>query len=254
MKIYFAGVKTAYLKDLEPTDPILVSFANANEKNVIDVCKNKDIVLDSGAFTTWRSGRVISDYTQDIKIYCDFIKSKAEKIAAAIAMDVICGSAEDQLSNLDLMLSNGIDKDLIWPVFHEGDDIELLSEYILRGFQKIAIAGTVSRGKPELIDFLYSVFSKVPPSENVKYHGLAMTQQYVLRHMKKHFNSVDSTTWLGLAAYGLKGSSHLLKEKSINFYRKVGRLSLLDGGSDYSEFKKSDSNQLSLFDELEVAV
>jgi len=219
MKVYLAGVQKSFLNTLPEEAPILLSFAEKNQTKLISELKGRDLVLDSGAFTAWR---------QDIKIdldqYISFLK-KNKHITACIALDVIGEGSESHLKNLDYMESKNIGVE-IWPVFHEGDDFELLNQYVKRGYKKIAIAGTKRRGQSGLLKWVESVFDFEKPGKNIIYHGLAMTQEKVIRSMQNLFDSVDSTTWLAFQKYGFKNNQHLLNDRSEDFLKELGLLAI----------------------------
>lgn len=214
MKVYLAGTEKAYMPQVADDSPILVSFASSSQVKLLADLKGRDVVLDSGAFSAWTQGLHI-----DLDEYIQQIQS-TPWLTAAIALDVICAPADEQMRNLDLIEQANLSVP-IWPVFHEGDDIELLAEYVRRGYQKICLAGTVSRGKPALLSWVWSVIDEYPPHGTLQYHGLAMTQQAALMVFQGVLDSVDSTTWLTFARNGLTRNTHLLNGRSDDFWRQV---------------------------------
>lgn len=176
----------------------------------------RDVVLDSGAFTVWKSN---GKKKIGIEQYGAFLRAWGHCLTACFALDVIGGTADQQLENLQRLHATGITVP-VWPVFHEGDDWQLLAEYVRLGYKKVAIAGTVSRGRPSLLRWVWAVLERHP---EIQYHGLGMTQEQMLITMKEVIDSVDSTTWIA-ARYGLPGIEHLLKRRSSHFYSAFSRI------------------------------
>lgn len=218
MKVYLAGVEPKW-KELAGHH-VLVSYAEARQLGVIDgPWEPAGILLDSGAFTVWKKGAVV-----DLDAYCEYIHKRSFALDGYFALDVIQGTAEENLANLDAMEAAGCAKwGKLIPVFHEGDDPELLNEYIRRGYNLIGLGGTVSRGKPELADWLLPIFEKHPGQ---KFHGLAMTQRRLIKHFP--FYSVDSSSWMNLQRFGLDGCAYMFRGLGEEAANKIGALALQD--------------------------
>jgi hypothetical protein len=228
MRIYLAGVCEAYRNEVEGRD-LLVSFHEPHQSSLIS--KGWDVaswMLDSGAFSAWRLGTEI-----DLDKYMSFIDKNETRLDRYVALDVIPGqpgrmptqdeaktATERTMSNLSRMLDRGFRP---MPVYHQGEPVAILEDYVRRGFDVIGLGATASRGRPELVDWLIPLFHRFP---NQRFHGLAMTQRRVLEWLP--FDSVDSTSWLNFAKYGLKGNEYLLKNKSAAFYRRLGVETILD--------------------------
>lgn len=160
MDIFLAGMKRAYLPELEANSKVLVSFASHSEKAFLqnmDI-EERNVILDSGAFSVWSKGASI-----EIQDYIDFVRAHPG-LEGCIALDVIGGNAEAQLQNLAVMREAKLQTP-IWPVFHEGDDMELLKQYIKDGYERICLAGTKSRGRACLQDWVWSVLDAAPPQK-----------------------------------------------------------------------------------------
>lgn len=223
--LYLAGGNTAWRRELEH-HRLLVSFAQPKELRLLrsdwDI---PGILLDSGAFSVWKSGSVI-----DLDKYIDFIKTWQHRLDGYFALDVIPASnrpedvkraVQGSLDNLQKMLDAGLEP---IPVYHEGESLELLDFYVASGFEVIGLGATVSRGRPEITTWLDTIFARYPDQ---KFHGLAMTQARLLDGTYP-FYSVDSTSWLTIAKYGLMKNLYLLKNRSTEFYRKLGIAALVD--------------------------
>lgn len=136
------------------------------------------IMLDSGAFSSWKRGEPVnlSDYIAYIK---------RNQIGKYVVLDVI-GDPEATDRNMAEMESAGL---YPIPVFHIGTPFNKLDEYAVR-YKYVALGGTV--GKPRVVReaFFDEVFARHP---ELYYHGLGMTVPSLMR--KYPWMSVDSTTW-----------------------------------------------------------
>ena len=251
MRVFFSGIERSYIKDLPPNSNVLVSYDQPRQYGAINELHKRGhkIMLDSGAFATFNSGKP----ARCAKEYAMLVKKHKHQLVGAVAMDVIGGTMEENLDSLDVMESISGIKDKIWPVYHEGDDWALLQEYLDRGYNVISIGAIASRGKQSLIQWIDEVFKRFPPcgfGGKHHYHGLAMTQSVILNEYKDRFYTVDSTSWLNLQRYGLKGGNYLLKNRSPSFYRKIGMMAVNDMASNDSKNGKTirHPEQISAFD------
>lgn len=248
MQIYLAGPQSDWKPELEG-HRLLVSFAEPRQCRLIDA--GWDVagwLLDSGAFTAWTKGKPV-----DLDAYARFVDATAARLDGAIALDVIPGApgrlptvaeaaaaTEQTIANLDWMEARF--GRIVWPVFHEGEPMAVLDEYVRRGYQRIALGATASRGKKELADWLIPIFDRWP---NHGFHGLAMTQARTIQNMP--FESVDSSSWLNFQRYGVEANTYLLKGKSRSFYRALGIASLLDNERCPLRVQATTDGQLRLF-------
>lgn len=181
-------------------------------------------LLDSGAFAVWNSGAP----PIDLDAYCAFVETVKDKVDGYIALDVIPGAPGRQptadevgmaldhsLRNLSEMRSRGLEP---MPVFHEGDPDWVLAEFVRSGAPVICLAGTVSRGKPELLPWLRRIFATYPEQ---RFHGLAMTQRDILCADDLPFWSVDSTTWLNPVTIGIRETAWYFADLDTGFRRIV---------------------------------
>lgn len=241
IKIYFAGVKRTYLPQLQADSPILLSYASSSERALLPELQGREVILDSGAFSVWRQGHQI-----DLDAYMTFV-SAHPWLTAVVALDVIGGTAEQQLANLDQMEAARLPV-THWPVYHKGDDWDLLLEYRRRGYAKIGLSAAASIGQSSAIDWLWRVLRGCPPTATQAYHGLGLTQQEILATMDGWLESVDSTSWLTLAKYGFKRNAHLLNGRSKPCLREMGRLLMEDIAQHGVQAESVE--QLPLFQEL----
>lgn len=228
MRIYLAGICEAFRQDVEG-HYLLVSFHKAHECSLISKDWNvAGWMVDSGAFSAWRLGARI-----DLDKYMSFVDRNHGKIDQYVALDVIPGApgrmptqeeakiaTDKTFENLHKMLERGFRP---IPVYHQGEPIWVLEEFVKMGFDVIGLGATASRGRPEIVEWLVPLFHRFP---NQKFHGLAMTQQRIIQWLP--FHSVDSTSWLNFARYGIKGNEYLLKGKSPSFYRRLGIQAIME--------------------------
>lgn len=226
MLIYLAGGQPTWRQELEGKH-LLVAYSEPRQLRIVDEAWTGPLPLvDSGAFSIWK-GTAGRREGLDVASYSAWLNERQGLFEAAIAFDVIGGSIEENLGNLDVMEAAGL-KGLVIPVFHEGDDFALLDAYIARGYGYIGLGGTASRGRHELVDWLIKVLDRNPPSDALRYHGLAMTQQRIIEFLSDALYSVDSSSWLNPCRYGIKGSAHMFKDRSPAFMRQIGIGALLD--------------------------
>lgn len=142
--------------------------------------RQKDItfLLDSGAFTAWKSGKPIS-----IDEYCRFIDSLPFKPWRYFTLDVI-GDAHKSFENYELMRKRGLTP---IPIFTRGEDLSMLDEYY-KTSDVVAIGGLV--GTPGNKGFVKGIMSKV---DGRKVHWLGFNAKEFIHHYKPY--TCDSSSW-----------------------------------------------------------
>ena len=162
MKVYFAGVDKNLLVNVFAGVNILFSFASLRRSPGASIPTGSfsSVMLDSGAFSAFRSGKVI-----DALEYCDFIERNWDEIDIYVSLDVI-GDAEASLVNLKLMESRGLSP---MPVFHYGEDFDLLRR-MRDSYPLVGLGGMVPRSRPRMFEWLSVVFEEFPH----KYHGFGI--------------------------------------------------------------------------------
>lgn len=75
-----------------------------------------------------------------------------------------------------------------------------------------------------------------------------MTQAEIITTMSQYLKSVDSTTWLSFARFGVKSNMNLLTGRSLSFYRQLGRMVMEDMAENKPSTAPRKTNQLSLFE------
>jgi len=220
MKIYLSSLGS-YVSD--GVDTVLASRGTgvhllgsfANDRDYTELVFNDKVescqsfMLDSGAVSV-RAGLAevsLVEYIQYIKDIPKEVKDKYEVVS--VALDVI-GDSEKSFTNYMKMKEEEID---FLPVFHYNEDLKYLERLIDEGFTYIGLGGTHSKNSRKAItydDFLkwwsFVFFTtddkgqQVLRYPGVDYHGFAVTSMRALSPFP--WRSVDSTTWVKMAAYG----------------------------------------------------
>jgi hypothetical protein len=153
-------------------------------------------MLDSGAFSLWKTGEVL-----DLEKYCDFIQANADWIASYVNLDHIDPrdtntSAQRSLDNYRRMRARGLHP---IPVFHLGEDIKFLHTLLDAGAGHISLA---SNKFPQPValqwyDTVWRVLADAQGYATVRVHGLAITNMTAM--VRYPWYSVDSSSWLQFA-------------------------------------------------------
>lgn len=234
--IFAVGASSVAIRLLEGRSA-LVSFAFIGSsfipaKDVDRLCAScSRVVLDSGAFSAWTKGRPI-----DLDAYLDHIQAHGARYAWIAALDEI-GDADGSLRNWQTMLDR-LPVELaakVVPVFHEGEPLEALDEYVSRS-QLVGLGRTLGRkSKPHTFVFYDACFNAHPSAQ---FHAFGNGSPETLEPYP--FASFDCTTWERDASYGGKHGwpwSAASKETRMRAYvealstvrhRKAGRQSTLD--------------------------
>jgi len=181
MKVYFAGIDKNLLESVFVGGNVLLSFASLSRVHwpSIPTGKFSSIMLDSGAFSAFRSGKTV-----DVLRYCQFIERNWDGIDLYVNLDVI-GDAGASSANLRLMESRGLSP---MPVFHFGEDFDLLRR-MRDNYPLVGLGGMVPRSRPRMLEWLSTVFDKLPH----KYHGFGIGDTSLISTFP--FHSIDNTTW-----------------------------------------------------------
>lgn len=142
------------------------------------------LVIDSGAFTAWKQGKVVK-----IEEYCDFIKSMPIQPWRYFNLDVV-GNPEQSLANYEYMLRQGLQP---IPIFTRGERYEMLDHYYETS-DVVGIGGLV--GTKNRTNIIKKVMRHV---KGKKIHWLGFSDLEYLIHFKPYM--CDSTSWSTLARY-----------------------------------------------------
>ena len=197
--------------DMQPPN-LLVSFAYKKTVNIFTYTPEY-LILDSGAFTAWNSGKSV-----DIKAFGDWVdevKHKGKK-TVAVNLDVIPGEVgrtstkeeraqgmKDSIANANYLRNRGIE---VMEVFHQDEPLvfldELLDRLPINGILGISPRNDVNvseklEWQQVVLRHLYQRFGiKNLP----KTHGLAVTSMRMMKQFP--YYSVDSSTWSSAMRYG----------------------------------------------------
>jgi hypothetical protein len=152
------------------------------------------VIIDSGAFTAWKAGKVI-----DINEYCSFIKNLPFEPWKYFMLDVI-GDPIKTKKNYDIMLRQGLNP---IPIFTRGDDIKELDEYY-KTSDIVGIGGLV--GTKQNKGFVKGIMEKV---KGRKVHWLGFANSKYISYYKPYM--CDSSSW-----------ASPLQFKSLNIYYGKG--------------------------------
>ncbi len=220
MKVYFAGIDKNLLESVFAGANILLSFASLRRspRASIPTGRFSSIMLDSGAFSAFRSGKVI-----DVLEYCEFIERNLDRIDLYVSLDVI-GDAEASMANLRLMESRGLSP---MPVFHYGEDFDVL-RWMRDRYPLVGLGGMVPRSRRRMFEWLSTVLDELPH----KYHGFGVGDVSLLSTFP--FHSIDNTTWKRIVQQpvlktktnsGVNWAEHLTRKElftiSRNFYERL---------------------------------
>jgi len=134
------------------------------------------ILIDSGAFSTLNSGRVI-----DVVEYSEWVKQFEPMIDAWAGLDSIEGDWRQSLKNYE---HGG------FPTIHDTDPFELLDDLIPIAEENGNWLGIgLKPPRPGKAEFLRKVLDNIPDHLNI--HGWALTAYRYLTRI----NSFDSTSW-----------------------------------------------------------
>lgn len=196
MLIYNAVANKRYLQALQKVGSnVLMSYAYKKEfayEIFKDLRKRGyKVMIDSGAFSVAQIGRVI-----DFDEYCEYVKKNQSKVDYFIALDVLdnCDKSVEQYNE---MRNKGLD---ILPVFHYGEPMEVLEEYLSK--TDYVCLGAIARGgKKEKYKWLDRIWSKVMYKyPEKKIHLLGITAVDILERYPAY--SCDSASGVLTASYG----------------------------------------------------
>lgn len=169
----------------------------------------KITMIDSGAFSVWKSGKA----DIDVRDYGEYLLRVRDSYETCVNLDVIPGAprrppsyrkaeaAVDQSwENYHYLKSLGLEPMFI---FHQGEEYEALERIIKAGHDYIGISPDDSKSPEDRGKFLDVVFYCITDRNGlpiVKAHGFGVTSvEFMFRYP---WFSLDSTTWKATARYG----------------------------------------------------
>jgi len=215
MRLTFAmGLNPFQVRLINEVTPknLLISFAY---KSLLPQTHYKPeyLILDSGAFTAWNSGKQV-----DIAAYGDWAISgsdKGEKVVA-VNLDVIPGEVgrtstkqervegmRQSLKNANYLREQGLD---VMEVFHQDEPMTFLDDLVDRlpigGILGISPRNDVNVSQK--VVWQNAVFRHLYQKHGVaafpRCHGLAVTSMQMMKAFP--YYSVDSSTWASAMRYG----------------------------------------------------
>lgn len=180
---------------------LLVAYPYMTDKVIKILTSQKQIVrfvLDSGAFTAWKSGNPIK-----LDDYCRFIENLPFEPWRYFTLDVI-GDPEGSMRNYEKMLSRGFKP---VPIFTRGEDPSVLDDYY-KTSDVVGIGGLVgTKGNKAFVNGIMKHVGKR------KVHWLGFTAIDFIKYYKPYM--CDSSTWLS----ALKFARILLYKEKGNFVK-----------------------------------
>jgi hypothetical protein len=222
VKIFFVTVgKTDEIDVIRQVKPrcLLLSyfyFRNKPLQGFIDQIGYKpEILLDSGAFSAWTTGKNISPID-----YMGYIRENQALISNYVALDVV-GDPDVTWYYYQIMKLKGFKPT---PVYHYGTDEQHLRRYLDDGVGFVALGGTVPiPDKYMVAQWVKKLIGKYPV---IKFHVLGASSKPILG--VEGLYSCDSSTWIMRAANGeprwLPG-----KNRSAKIRRAIYNMRLLTG-------------------------
>lgn len=206
----------------EPKINLLVAYPYLKD-NVIKQIKDNHqhirFLLDSGAFTAWKSGNPIG-----IDDYCRFLDALPITPWRYFALDVI-GDPAGTMRNYEIMLKRGY-KPI--PIFTRGEDVSVLEDYY-KTSDVVGIGGLV--GTPGNRAFVNGIMKKVGDR---RVHWLGFTQLDFVKYYRPYM--CDSSAWESGARYARLSlylgngktkeitKMDFIKQPALNIRKAISRL------------------------------
>lgn len=158
------------------------------------------LVLDSGAFTIWQ--RELRGQAPpgglNVETYARWLVEVAPSHNWALSLDVI-GNGRASMAQYQQLRALVGNKSNLVPVWHEGDDLDLLDSYVASA-PLVALGRTDGRrNKRKSFEFYDEAFNRFPEG---KFHALGNSDPETLEPYP--FESFDSTGWQRNAIYSEK--------------------------------------------------
>lgn len=221
-----------YMLEHGGTGNVLFSYASEqNADKAIEVLKkfsNFNVIIDSGAFSVWNSGKVMDRdklfaYYKRLKEFRgDLTFITLDKIPGVRnrkpTLDEVDEACEMSWGNYLWFKKNGIQT---IPVFHEGDDFKYL-DLMMNETDFLAISPANDSSMKRRMVWLDKVYSIL--KANYKTHGLASTADTLLKRYP--FYSVDSVNWLTPFMYGQSATRDDLEQRYMSKLSKANKRSV----------------------------
>lgn len=172
--------------------------------------KKNEIVLDSGAYSAWKTGGEVN-----LDEYIKFILENESLFDVIVNLDVIPGKPFTKITKEDVeastrkgwrnykkMLAAGVPKEKLLHVFHQGEDFSVLQKMV-KEIPYIGISPANDKTVEQRKVWLDKCMEYVTDKNNmpiVKFHGFGITEFNLM--FRYPWYSVDSTTWIMVGNFG----------------------------------------------------
>lgn len=200
MKVFLAATKVLrnYQEEIEKSKYILESYYDIEKWQLPHVKKCSMFLLDSGAFTFMNSGKVL-DFDAYTEKYIDFIRENDMKYFFEMDIDSVVGYEKVKVLRKKIERRTGKQPIPVWHYSRGKDDyIGMCKDY-----PYVAFGGLMTDGvkREQLLKYMPWFIDKAHEN-NAMIHGLGFTHTRILD--KYHFDTVDSSSWIGGQRYGLE--------------------------------------------------
>ncbi len=164
--------------------PVLIPFdvyAKKKSRSITWEPWWKYLFVDSGAFSVSQGNASVN-----LKSYIRFIKINEEKINNYASLDVV-GDGKTSLLNWRRMRKEGL---FPIPVFHDGEPIDILKEYV-DNCSYVGLGAVAFKSNKSRMIFFDRIFSMFPNRSKVGFHGFGVMQIPFLERYP--WRSVDSS-------------------------------------------------------------
>jgi len=183
--------------------PEIIPFIHKRQKDF-------RFLIDSGAFTAWKSGKPIQ-----LDDYCRFIEGLPFEPFKYFTLDVI-GDPEASFKNYQIMLDRGFTP---IPIFTRGEDLSMVDEYY-KTSDVLGIGGLVGTRKNK--GFVKGIMQKIGKR---KVHWLGFTNKTFISYYKPYMCDCSSWSyvmrWGYMLVYDMKGGFKTIYRK--DFKKKLSK-------------------------------
>lgn len=200
MKVFLAGGQRLkkYPDEFEKIPYVLASFYDI-DKWMLPICQQKpqgDFLLDSGAFTFLASAKRV-DFDSYTDAYIDFVNEYQFPLFFEMDIDAVAGEQKAKALRERIERRTGKQPIVVWHANRGKDDfIGSCKDYPYVAFGGLITDGHSVRDLAKYIPW----FIDKAHENGAKIHGLGFT--WTASMDKYHFDTVDSSTWLGCGRFG----------------------------------------------------
>jgi len=200
---------------------ILISYAYCSKSAIealLRIRDDCDIILDSGAFTSYKRGRVIT-----VDEYCQFLEKHQELFSTRFQLDVI-GDPEKTRENFELLCKRGFEVSPVWTRGASEADLQYYTSFgRVVGFGGLSSAGITA-------DAAYVVYAaSLAKKYGTRVHIFGARQVEKLVRFTKPYSCDVSTITMTCRYGGMLVSSHvgIMEQHFTDLIRKRARIMAL---------------------------